>query len=148
MPKPTVFLDSNVILDVFANREPYYQDSAKLLSLIEQKHVLGFTTPLVFANIHYILRKLKSKEEALQNLRKLRILVSVLALDENHTDSALNSDFSDFEDALQYYSAKGNSLDCIITRNKKDYKTGSVSVYTPTEYLALLASSNRGNNKG
>ena len=118
MPKPTVFLDSDVILDVFANREPYYQDSAKLLSLIEQKHVLGFTTPLVFANIHYILRKLKSKEEALQNLRKLRIIVSVLALDENHTDSALNSDFSDFEDALQYYSAKGNSLDCIITRNK------------------------------
>ena len=52
MPKPPVFLDSDVILDVFANREPYYQDSAKLLSLIEQKHVLGFRTPMVFANIH------------------------------------------------------------------------------------------------
>ncbi len=98
-----LFIDSDVILDVFAKREAFYFHSAKLLTLIEQKKAIGYTSPLVFANIHYILRKLKSKNYALQSLRKLRIIIGVFAIDERHIDQALNSAFSDFEDALQYY---------------------------------------------
>jgi len=137
MQKHSVFLDSDIILDVLAMRSPHYRDSAKIMSLVEKKKVAGFTSPLVFANLHYLLRKLKSKEYALQSLRKLRILMSILPMDQSHIDHALNSNFDDFEDALQYFSAKSRKMDFIITRNKKDYKNSSISVCTPTEYLAI-----------
>ncbi len=134
-----IFIDSDVILDVFAKRQPFYEHSARILTLCEQKKVLGYTTPLVFANIHYILGKLKSKDYALQSLRKLRIIVDVLPMDSANIDQALNSNFSDFEDALQYYSSRSRQIDFIITRNKKDYTAGSeITVCTPEEYLAIL----------
>lgn len=137
MQKHSVFLDSDIILDVLAMRSPHYGDSAKIMSLVEKKNIAGFSSPLVFANLHYLLRKLKSKEYALQSLRKLRILMGVLPMDQSHIDHALNSDFDDFEDALQYFSAKSRKMDFIITRNKKDYRNSSISVCTPTEYLAI-----------
>lgn len=136
-----LFIDSDIVLDVFAKRASFYKHSAKLLTLIENKTVLGYASPLVFANIHYILRKLKSKDDALQNLRKLRIIMGVFSMEEKHIDQALNSQFTDFEDALQYYAAKDCKIDFIITRNKKDYKHSSITVCTPEEYLAILGTS-------
>lgn len=138
MPKHRLFIDSDIILDVFARRAPHFADSATLLTLIEDKKISGFSSPLVFANIYYILRKLKSKEYALQSLRKLRILIDILPMNQLHIDHALNSNFTDFEDALQHYSAKSGKMDFIITRNKNDYKHGSITVCTPTEYLTLI----------
>ena len=138
MPKHRLFIDSDIILDVFARRAPHFADSATLLTLIEDKKISGFSSPLVFANIYYILRKLKSKEYALQSLRKLRILIDILPMNQLHIDHALNSNFTDFEDALQHYSAKSGKMDFSITRNKNDYKHGSITVCTPTEYLTLI----------
>lgn len=135
-----LFIDSDIILDVFAKREPFYYHSAKLLTQIEKKRALGYTSPLVFANIYYILRKLKSKDYALQSLRKFRIIVGVFPINERHIDQALNSEFSDFEDAIQHYSAKSSRINFIITRNKQDYKHSSITVCTPEEYLTLLKS--------
>ncbi len=137
---PKIYIDSDIILDVFAKRGEFYPVSAKLLSYAEKKRVAAFTTPLAFANIYYVLRRMKSKEYALQSLRKLRILVNVLSLDQKHTDQALNSHFTDFEDALQYYSARSKKLDYIITRNKKDCKHSAIIVCTPEEFLAILDS--------
>ena len=138
IPKHSLFIDSDIILDVFARRAPHYADSATLLTLIEDKKISGFSSPLVFANIYYILRKLKSKEYALQSLRKLRILIDIFPMNQLQIDHALNSNFTDFEDALKYYSAKSGKMDFIITRNKNDYKHGSITVCTPTEYLTLI----------
>lgn len=135
-----LFIDSDVFLDVFAKRKPFYDDSAKLLTQVEKKIILGYTSPLVFANIHYILRKLKSKTYALETLRKLRMIVGVLSVNENHIDQALSSEFSDFEDAIQYHSAKSSQLDFIVTRNKKDYKHSDITVCTPEGYLAIMKS--------
>jgi predicted nucleic acid-binding protein len=84
-----LFIDSDIVLDVFAKREPFYYHSAKLLTLIEKKKVAGYTSPLVFGNIYYILRKLKPKDHALQSLRKFRIIVGVFSVDEKHIDLAL-----------------------------------------------------------
>ena len=144
-----IFIDSDIVLDVFAKREPFYYHSAKLLTQIEKKKVIGYTSPLVFSNIHYVLRKLKSKDYALQTLRKLRIIVDVFSIDEKHIDQALNSAFSDFEDAIQYYSAKSSIpvAGIIITRNKKDYKHSSITVCTPEEYLAILETNEQSENR-
>ncbi len=134
-----LFIDSDIILDVFARREPFYLHSADLLKLVEKNISAGYTSPLVFANINYILQKMKSKEYALQSLRKLRIIINLVPLNNVQIDQALNSDFTDFEDAIQYYAAKSASMDYIITRNKKHFKASDLPVYSPKEYLAMLS---------
>jgi predicted nucleic acid-binding protein len=137
MQKHKIFLDSDIILDVLAMRTPHYLDSAAVLTLIENKKIAGFTSPLVFANIYYILKKLKSRKYAIQNLRKLRILINIVPMNQSHIDHALNSRFTDFEDALQHFSAKSQEMNFIITRNKKDFKHSIIPACTPTEFLAL-----------
>ena len=137
MGRNKLFLDSDVILDVFATREPFYAHSAMVLSLAEANEIIACTSPLTFANIQYILRKHKSKSYALQSLQKLRLLIKVTVISESHIDQALNSTFTDFEDAIQYYSALSEDVNFIVTRNKKDYKQSTISVCSAEEYLAI-----------
>ncbi len=132
-----VFIDSDVILDVLAQREPFFGDSARILSLCEKKKVQGCTTALVFANIYYLLKKIRSKDIAQHSLRKLRIILDVIPLLDSHVDRALNSRFTDFEDTLQYYSAEDLGVERIITRNISDYKQSSIPVSTPQRFLDI-----------
>ena len=134
-----VFIDSDIILDVLAQREKFYSHAAKLFTLFDKGQVSGFTSPIVFANLHYILRKLKSKEYALKSLRKLKSFISILPVDDKIIDLALGSKFNDFEDAIQYFTAKSYEIKFIITRNKKHYKQGEISVCTAEEYLKIWA---------
>jgi predicted nucleic acid-binding protein len=85
-----VFVDSDIILDVLAQRDEFYTPAAKLFSLFEKGDVAGFTSPIVFANLHYILRKAKSKDYALQSLVKLKSLISILPVDSKIIDLALS----------------------------------------------------------
>ncbi len=136
-----IFIDADIILDLLAKREPHSQYSAKLLTLIDKDEVKAFTSPLVIANIYYILRKIISKENALISLRKLKSLVKILNVDEKIIELALNSKFKDFEDAIQYYTAINNDIKFIITRNKKDYKESKIGIATAEEFLKMLKSS-------
>lgn len=131
----TLFVDSDVILDVLEKREPFYDYSAQILTLGDEKKVQLFTTSLVIANIYYIMRKHLGIQKAKENLRKLRIIVNVMSVNEKEVDLALNSELSDFEDALQYFTALNNKIDFIITRNTKDYKNPKLIVQTPQEYI-------------
>jgi hypothetical protein len=92
---------------------------------------------LTFANTNYILSKIKSAKEARIILRKFKVLVETLSLDDKITELALSDlKFPDFEDGLEYYSAIENQVDIIITRNKKDFKNSKIPVMTAKEYLA------------
>ena len=73
-----VFIDSDIIIDVLAKREPFYISAAKLFTLIDQNSIYGFMSPIVYANIHYILSKLTSKDITLKNLRKLKTIIKIL----------------------------------------------------------------------
>jgi len=132
-----IFVDSDIILDLLAKREPFYLDSAKLFTLIEQKKIKAFTSPLIFANVHYILRKLSSNEIARRSLSKLKTFLTILPIDERIIELALASNFKDFEDAIQYYTAVGNNIEAIITRNKLDYKKSKIIVVTAEEYILM-----------
>lgn len=131
----TLFVDSDVILDVLEKREPFYDYSAQILTLGDEKKVQLFTTSLVIANVYYIMRKHLGIQKAKENLRKLRIIVNVMSVNEKEVDLALNSELSDFEDALKYFTALNNKIDFIITRNTKDYKNPKLIVQTPQEYI-------------
>lgn len=130
-----VFVDSDIVLDLLARRGPHYESAARLFTLFDAGKVKAFTSPLVFANIHYILRKLKSKEVAIQSLRKLKAMVNVLPIDEKIIDQSLNSDFRDFEDAIQYYTAINNGIKVILTRNASDYKSGDITVSDSEQFI-------------
>jgi predicted nucleic acid-binding protein len=134
-----LLIDTNIVLDLLAKREPFYISAAQIFSLAD-KHKLKLTvSSLTFANTNYVLTKLKSAKEARDILRRFKILVRVLSLSDKIIDLALNDEkFKDFEDGLQYYSAIENNQDIIITRNLKDYKESKLPVMAADEYLTSL----------
>ena len=133
-----VFIDSDIILDVLAKREPFYASAALLFSLIEKRKIDGYTSPIVFSNVHYVLRKRVSKKMTLESLRYLKTLIQILPLDNRAIELALDSEFNDFEDAIQYFCAEQNSINHIITRNKIDYKKAKINILTAKEFLSML----------
>jgi len=133
-----LFVDSDVILDVLEKRERFYEYSAQILSLGDEKKVKLVTTSLAFANIYYLLRKHLGIKKAKESLRKLRIIVDVISVNAKEVDLALNSELSDFEDALQYFTALDGKIEFIITRNVCDYKNPKLIVQTPQQYIEGL----------
>ncbi|MBT8387368.1 MAG: PIN domain-containing protein [Ignavibacteria bacterium] len=130
-----IFVDSDIILDLLAQREPYFEHAAKLFTLIDQQKVEAYTSSLVFANLHYLLKKLTSNSTALKNLRKLKTLINILPVDERVIEQSLNSEFGDFEDAIQYFTAVNNGINLLLTRNKVDYKKSKITISTSEEFL-------------
>lgn len=133
-----LLVDTNIIIDLLAKREDFYKEAQQLFTLADNRKVCLFISALSLANIHYLLAKSHGKENARKILIQFKVLVEVLALDDKITELALASDFSDFEDAIQYYTAIENGLNIIITRNKKDFKSSSLPVFTAAEYLSKL----------
>lgn len=134
-----LFVDTDVLLDLLLARPPHYASAARLFTLMESGKAKGYASGLTFANLHYILRRSLSGPEVLQHLRKLRLLVQVAPLTDKIIDLALSSEFEDFEDAIQYYTAVEHAMGCLITRNKKDYKRADLPLYTAEEYLSAFA---------
>ncbi|MCK9236448.1 MAG: PIN domain-containing protein [Bacteroidales bacterium] len=130
-----LLVDTNIIVDLLAKRFNFYQEAQELFTLADEKKVKLYISSLTFANTHYILTKGLNTDVVRKILIKLKLLVTILPLDEKIIDLALSSDFNDFEDAIQYYSAVENDLDMIITRNKKDFKSSRLIVLTAKEYL-------------
>lgn len=135
-----VFVDSDVILDLLLAREPFFPAAADLFLLFQEGRAEGFTSPVVFANLFYILRQGMSAPEAIATLRKLRLLLGILPVDEAIIDRGLASSFADFEDAIQYYTAVALHLDAVVTRNKKHYKGAEIPILDAAECFQLLAS--------
>ncbi len=132
-----ILIDTNIVIDLLSKREKFYDEAADLFSRADKKELDLTISSLTFANTNYILTKLKSAKEARGILRKFKVLVELLTLDDKITELALSDDnFPDFEDGLQYYSAIENQIDVIITRNKKDFKSSKIPVLTAKEFLA------------
>ncbi|NQY08130.1 MAG: PIN domain-containing protein [Flavobacteriales bacterium] len=137
-----LLIDTNIVIDLLAKREAFYPEAATLFSLADNNKISLAVSSLTFANTNYILSKLTSKKEARIILRKFKVLVDTLSLDDKTTELALADErFPYFEDGLQYYSAIENQIDIIITRNKKDFKNSKLPVMTAKEYLAQRKSS-------
>jgi predicted nucleic acid-binding protein len=136
----SVLCDINFILDIFLKREPFYAPSARLFALIEKKKLRGFLSAQSFPILYYLLSREVKRDKAFRVLEKLQIVFSIAAVDEKVIRLSLASDFKDFEDAVQYYSALQAGADFVITRNKQDYKSDRIPVMTPEEFLAAIKS--------
>ena len=129
-----LLVDTNIVIDLLAKRKDFYREAQELFTLADENEVKLHISSLTFANTHYLLVKELNADEARKVLIKLKLLVKILPLDEKILELALSSDFIDFEDAIQYYTALVNKLEIIITRNKKDFKTAKLPVLTAKEY--------------
>lgn len=129
------FIDTDVILDFMIAREPFAMDAARIFSLSEKKEISICTTGLVFSNAYYVLRKLGTHKKVIEKLTQLERLVDIIGLSKIAVKQALESEFNDFEDALQHYAALSENVRIIITRNTKDYKYSELAVLTPDQYL-------------
>jgi predicted nucleic acid-binding protein len=134
-----ILLDTNIIIDLLANREPFNQDALRLFSFADRGKVILFTSALSIANVSYVLSKQRNPEDTKQILRKLKLLVRVLSLDEKIINLALNdNEFRDFEDGLQYYSAIENEIDIIVTRNLKDFENSKLAVMSADQLNKII----------
>lgn len=135
--KSEIFVDTDVALDHLADRQPFAEFAHRLFALAETGELTIFVSSLSFSNLYYILRKLKGHAGALALLGKLKLLVRVSAVTEVEIQLALSSGFTDFEDAIQHFTAKsGGGISAIVTRNKADYATSEIPVLSPDEFLA------------
>lgn len=132
-----ILVDTNVVLDLLARREAFLPEVQQLFTLADKGEVHLSVSALTFANTHYILSQRLKMPRTRKVLRKLKVLVSVLAMDEKVIELSLDSAFRDFEDAIQYYSALENGINIIITRNQKDYKPATIPVLSAKEYLGM-----------
>lgn len=133
-----LFLDTNIILDLLGERDPFYESIAKIATLAEKSRLTMVASPLSFATANYILSKFENPQVAKEKLRKFKILCEVCVLDDRIIEKGLNSGFNDFEDALQYFSATASECEIILTRNGKDFKKSHIPVLTADEYIKSL----------
>ncbi|MEN8120928.1 MAG: PIN domain-containing protein [Bacteroidota bacterium] len=133
-----VFLDTNVILDFLGEREPFYLTSAKIATLADKRKIEIVVSAFSYATVSYFLTKYEGIEKTKDKLRKFKVISKICELDEKIIEKGLNSDFSDYEDSLQYFSALRMECDILITRNGKDFKGVRIPVMTPDEFLNSL----------
>ena len=130
-----LFLDTNIVVDLLEGREPFCYDAAQLFTMAHDKKVELLVSPMTFSTASFLLRKHCS--EGVRNLlSNLRQLVRVTISDERTVDDSIASQFKDFEDAMQYYTALNAKAEIIITRNGKDFTASILPVMTATEYIA------------
>ncbi|MDR0895828.1 MAG: PIN domain-containing protein [Prevotellaceae bacterium] len=132
-----VFVDTNVVIDLLDQREPFVEAAAVLFALAYQKKIKLYVSPLTYATASFILRK-RGSYQINSLLSELRSLSEVTIVDEQVVDNALTSTFADHEDALQHYSALTKKVHVIITRNTKDFRSSTIPVLTPDEFLNQL----------
>jgi predicted nucleic acid-binding protein len=123
-----IFVDTDVVIDLLTKREPFYQSAAKVFSLAADKKINLYISPVLISNLFYILRKILGREEAINTIRKLRILVGIVTIDEEIVDLVLSSKFKDIEDGFQYYGALQDKIGILLTRNIKDFVGKEISI--------------------
>lgn len=130
-----VFVDTDVCIDLLSGRMPFNSSAEELFSMADLGKIKIYVSALSFANIDYVIGSQYSGSNSRKIIAQFKTLVNVLAVDSKTIDLAIASNFSDFEDAIQYSCAIQNNLKILITRNLKDYKKASISILTPESFI-------------
>jgi predicted nucleic acid-binding protein len=139
------FLDTNVLLDVLAKREPFYEDAAAIWTLAEEGKIQGLISAVSFTNIYYIVRKLRDHRTAHRTLSLLRDTFTPVACDAQVLGRAIDAAFKDFEDAVQYFSAVQAGASFLVTRDADHFPTfDKPAIVTPAEFLAIRSLKGKG----
>ena len=117
-----VLLDTNIIVDFLSKRPVFFNEAEKIISKCRDGEIIGIVAVHTVSTLFYLFE-----------------IIEIGRADKNSVLEALkNTEFTDFEDGLQYQCALEEFVDCIITRNKKDFFSSKIPVYTPSEFLKSL----------
>ena len=129
-----VFLDTNIIVDLIADRKPFSKYSIEIFKKAEERKITLFTSSHSIATTHYLLKKYLAEKILRDVLFNLLDYVTVIAVDTDVLKKGLRSKHRDFEDSIQILCAsKIDKIDCIVTRNTKDFRNSEILVLTPDE---------------
>ncbi len=134
-------IDTCVIIDALQHRVPFHEDAERIFLLVANQQIEGYITAKAATDIYYLShRNTHSDEESRRILANLFSLFALLDTCGTDCRQALSSSMSDYEDAVMAESGMRSGMDCIVTRNPKDYRSGTLPVYTPQDFLAFLES--------
>lgn len=133
-----VFVDTNVLLDVLSCREPFHEDAIQIWSLAEAGKLKGLVSAISVANVFYLVRRFKNARAAYEAVRLIRDTFGIVACDERVLGQAMDAGWKDFEDAVQYFSARHAQAACIVSRDGDHFTKSDLPVLSPAEFLAGL----------
>lgn len=134
-----LLIDSNVILDVILNREPFFEASEKVLRLGVNPKINTYVSAASVTDIFYIsYRTLRDKELVYNWLSRIFHFTKLASVTAENIYTAVSLRWKDFEDAVQYSIVKFNGMDAIITRNMKGFKSSDIKIFSPEELLDFL----------
>jgi len=133
-----LFLDTNVVIDLLGVREPFYRSAALISTLADSRKVTVVASSITYTTCEYVLSKYMRRESVIHKLRHFKLISQVANVDDAVIGKALQSDFTDFEDAVQYHSAVGADCQIIITRDSQHFKKSALPVMTPDEFLRSI----------
>jgi len=136
------YIDCNILLDWLLDREPFSSYSAKIIELIETRKIIGLVSPLTLANAYYVISKELNKKIADEFIHDSLLIFSVPGVSLKNVKEAISNKFKDFEDDVHSSIAAENSVDFLLTRNKKDFKTDKFKVLDAEEFLRLIEKNN------
>lgn len=131
-------LDTNIVLDFVLKRQPFHAEAKEIFVCAAQKKIEIFVSPITPINVFYTTRREKIKEIAFQSIEKLLKIIKITESNQSVFQNALLLNFTDYEDAVQHECAVAENLDAIVTRNTKDSKDASLTIYSPGDFLKQL----------
>lgn len=133
------YIDTNILVDLVLSRQEFLPDAQRVFALGYAGEAQLMVSALSFINTVYLGKKYKFPiDEVFSKLRMITDFVDVVDLRGQNVIDMLDSDWKDYEDATQFRSAIEEQADCIVTRNKKDYKSSTIEVFTPAEFLERM----------
>ncbi len=134
-----IFMDTNVVIDFLADRQPFSLHAAKLFDLTIDRKVRIYISAVSYNNIYYILRQSLTNNATIKLLEELVEMTEITDVTKLIIKQSLKTDFKDYEDAIQYYCALSiPKIDFIVTRDTKDFKKSTLPVLTPVEAIVAL----------
>ena len=136
--KLTILVDLNIVLDVMRNRQPFYEESARVLDSAVRREVTGLLAAHSVTTLFYVLTRSRNRETATAAITSLLDAFSIAKLDDAVIGKALSWDCVDFEAAVQMAAAVFADADYLVTRNRRDFQEGIIPVVQPSAFLTLL----------
>jgi len=134
-----ILIDTCVVIDALQNREPWSKDAQTLFLMTANRDFDGFISAKSVTDIYYLMhRSTHSDKDTREVLNRLFKLFGLVDTAGNDCRFALSSDVTDYEDAVMIESAVRSQMDCIVTRNVKDYSKSAIPVFTPEELIQKL----------
>ena len=133
-----IFVDTNILLDVALHRDGFFESASTVWGDCESQKVQGFISAISLNNLYYIMRRRVASNVALEYVRLIMNVFSIVPLDEGVLRLAVDLPQKDFEDAIQTFSALQVKADCIVTRDREHFSNNYLTIVSPAEYMELF----------